>query len=373
MKLSSGFKTKTQEEEYNKNLYGIIFLMQYTISKIITGSNKSEISISELFDESLFIQHFRALYSKLSSIEKGKKSPPKFSFAFQNIRNKIKEKTFGKTSARLSSGSRSSKYPEISQEKYASNSRERKPSMINPNSSGFLKQAPAVDISKKNKRKIHEGYMNQSTELPMSSNGHYSNMDIIIESEGPEENMSSTSTPKGSFWGNKSHETIDQRKVRKSTRNTQKFFLPKSKIGKMPQIKNNYRKNNLANNHFSIPSSDSMIRPELEYSTMSEDNGYFPSGVGSIRNENLDYISRSSNSRSGPRKPKVKGYMEKSISATKILGKKRQSKGMMPELRQTPTSKLSQYNDASSVSQSSISKYDMNKSQHILNKVAKYL
>ena len=45
--LVNGFKTKQQEEEYHKSLYGIIFLMQYTISKLITPANSPDVILKD--------------------------------------------------------------------------------------------------------------------------------------------------------------------------------------------------------------------------------------------------------------------------------------------------------------------------------------
>ena len=71
-------------------------------------------------------------------------------------------------------------------------------------------------MSKPNlKVNVKENYMNNSTELPQCLNGYYSNMDVIVESDGMEENLSNFGTPKGSYWGNKSYENLNQNHIRK--------------------------------------------------------------------------------------------------------------------------------------------------------------
>ena len=45
--ITGGFKTKNQEEEYSKALYGLVFLMQFTISKLIPVSGCPDVLLSE--------------------------------------------------------------------------------------------------------------------------------------------------------------------------------------------------------------------------------------------------------------------------------------------------------------------------------------
>ena len=193
------------------------------------------------------------MYSKLSSIEKGKKSAPKFTFAFQNVRNKIREKKFGKTSSRISSGRSSTKYPNIVRDRSLGSQKEipKSNSRMNykaqKNANVLLQQVPAVAVSKPNlKKNLNEQFLNNSVEMPTTSiRGHYSNMDIILEHEGKEDNISNFGTPKQPFWGNKSHESFERGQMRKEysnyeTRNPQKFSLPKSKNNKAPSISSAY-------------------------------------------------------------------------------------------------------------------------------------
>jgi hypothetical protein len=100
--LINGFKSKNQDEQYSKSLYGLVFLMQYTIAKLI--SNPS-LAVEQCFNESKFMENFTPLYSKLSSIEKWKKVPPKYTFAFQNLKSKLNKSTMTQTNSRFSTTS----------------------------------------------------------------------------------------------------------------------------------------------------------------------------------------------------------------------------------------------------------------------------
>mmetsp|Transcript_22312 Transcript_22312/g.19813 ORF Transcript_22312/g.19813 Transcript_22312/m.19813 type:complete len:176 (-) Transcript_22312:24-551(-) len=159
------------------------------------------------------------------------------------------------------------------------------------------------------------------------------------------------------------------------TRNMQKFSLPKTKPNKIASLSSAYSSKFDENpKNYNKNFSESAMRPEYEYSTMSEDEYNLGRGH-SLKSEKLDYISRSSNSRTGLRdtNTQIRSYMDKSISTTKISNKKKLSRQKLNDFRKTSLSKLSNNNDNSTPSQKSSNKYGFIQSQDLINKVGKYL
>ena len=99
--------SKFQDEKYNKSLYGLVFLMQYSLAKLFDNPDKL---VRQVFSEDKFIEHFNPIFSKLKSIEKLKKNPPKYTFAFQNLKKKMCKTEMSQTNSWISTSSHSGKY-----------------------------------------------------------------------------------------------------------------------------------------------------------------------------------------------------------------------------------------------------------------------
>ena len=77
MSVYSGFCTRQLESTYNKTLYNLLFLLQYTTVHTLTQP--------EQLDQNQVKLHFIKNYRKLISLETNKYLPPKFSFALRDI------------------------------------------------------------------------------------------------------------------------------------------------------------------------------------------------------------------------------------------------------------------------------------------------
>ncbi|CAI2371930.1 unnamed protein product [Moneuplotes crassus] len=81
MSVHSGFTTREQEAQYNKNLYSLIFLVQNTLTQIL----KSKAKLQVAFNEQDFCKYFKNIYEKIMKEEQYKYIPPKFGSAFRDL------------------------------------------------------------------------------------------------------------------------------------------------------------------------------------------------------------------------------------------------------------------------------------------------
>lgn len=142
------------------------------------------------------------MFSKLLTLEKVKKNPPKYTFALQNLKNKISNiGVKSNSSSRVSSGNLNSSYSKIMNEGYENNRRQSESSIsklsfnTSGSSKGIYQQIPAAvavsNPSIKSKKYLKEYHLNHSTEVLPSMGSNYQNMDIIFES-GEREDLTKT-------------------------------------------------------------------------------------------------------------------------------------------------------------------------------------
>lgn len=142
------------------------------------------------------------MFSKLHTLEKVKKNPPKYTFALQNLKNRISNiGVKSNSSSRVSSGNLNDSYSKIMNEGYENNRRQSESSIskisfnTNGSSKGIYQQVPAaVAVSNpaiRSKKYLKEYHLNHSTEILPSMNSNYHNMDIIFE-KGEKEDLTRT-------------------------------------------------------------------------------------------------------------------------------------------------------------------------------------
>ncbi|CAI2369762.1 unnamed protein product [Moneuplotes crassus] len=77
MSVYNGFGTRGQETKYNKYLYNLCFLVQHSMTEMLSEEAK--------FDEYRFKKYFVKIITRMRELERAKYLPPKFSYAFENL------------------------------------------------------------------------------------------------------------------------------------------------------------------------------------------------------------------------------------------------------------------------------------------------
>lgn len=82
MSVYSGFSTRAQESNYNKTLYGAMYLIQASITLLCKKVSKCSHC---KFDNHKFEMCLDKFLAKMKELESKKYQPPLFSYAFKDL------------------------------------------------------------------------------------------------------------------------------------------------------------------------------------------------------------------------------------------------------------------------------------------------